>query len=78
MRSTFQNSGTALSIVVFFSLMNVGLAKSLPTPLTRGLQRQGVSSGVAHHSDSPETAIHDHVSPEPGDIVGRSSPGKRM
>ena len=42
MRSTFQNSGTALSIGVFFSLMIAGLASSLPTTLTSGLQRQGV------------------------------------
>jgi MFS family permease len=48
MRSTFQNSGTALSIGVFFSLMIVGLASSLPTTLTSGLQRYGVPHGVAH------------------------------
>jgi MFS family permease len=48
MRSTFQNSGTALSIGVFFSLMIAGLAASLPTTLTRGLQQQGVVHGVAH------------------------------
>jgi MFS family permease len=49
MRSTFQNSGTALSIGVFFSLMIVGLASTLPATLTRGLQRQGVPHGLAHH-----------------------------
>jgi len=49
MRSTFQNSGTALSIGVFFSLMIAGLASSLPTTLTGGLERQGVPHGVAHH-----------------------------
>ncbi|HEX3908950.1 MAG TPA: MFS transporter [Mycobacteriales bacterium] len=48
MRATFQNSGTALSIGVFFSLMIAGLASTLPTALTSGLQRQGVSVGVAH------------------------------
>ncbi len=48
MRSTFQNSGTALSIGVFFSLMIVGLAGSLPKTLTRGLQHQGIPHGVAH------------------------------
>ncbi len=48
MRSTFQNSGTALSIGVFFSLMIAGLASSLPTTLTSGLQHQGVPHGVAH------------------------------
>ena len=42
MRATFQNSGTALSIGVFFSLMIVGLAHSLPGALTSGLQDQGV------------------------------------
>src|ERR1022692_1333337 len=49
MRSTFQNSGTALSIGAFFSLMIVGLAASLPKTLTSGLQHQGVPHGVAHH-----------------------------
>ena len=47
MRATFQNSGTALSIGVFFSLMVVGLAHSLPTALTSGLQGQGVPHAVA-------------------------------
>ena len=47
MRATFQNSGTALSIGVFFSLMVVGLADSLPTALTSGLQAQGVPLSVA-------------------------------
>ncbi|HEV7679183.1 MAG TPA: MFS transporter [Candidatus Dormibacteraeota bacterium] len=46
-RATFQNSGTALSIGVFFSLMIAGLASSLPTTLTAGLQQQGVSHAVA-------------------------------
>ena len=45
MRSTFQNSGTALSIGVFFSLMIAGLASSLPHTLTSGLQQQGVPPG---------------------------------
>jgi MFS family permease len=49
MRSTFQNSGTALSIGAFFSLMIIGLAASLPKALTNGLQRYGVPHGIAHH-----------------------------
>jgi len=49
MRSTFQNSGTALSIGVFFSLMIAGLASSLPKSLTSGLQQQGVPYAIAHH-----------------------------
>ena len=48
MRSTFQNSGTALSIGVFFSLMIAGLASSLPRTLAAGLQGQGVPHGLAH------------------------------
>jgi MFS family permease len=47
MRATFQNSGTALSIGVFFSLMIAGLASSLPKALTSGLARHGVPHGVA-------------------------------
>jgi MFS family permease len=47
MRSTFQNSGTALSIGVFFSLMISGLASSLPNTLNSGLQNQGVPAATA-------------------------------
>ena len=46
MRSTFQNSGTSLSIGVFFSLMIIGLASSLPKTLTDGLYQHG----VPHHA----------------------------
>jgi MFS family permease len=49
MRSTFQNSGTAISIGAFFSLMIAGLAATLPATLTRGLTQQGVPAAVAHH-----------------------------
>ncbi|MCW2497466.1 MFS transporter [Jatrophihabitans sp.] len=52
MRSTFQNSGTALSISIFFSLMIVGLARNLPHTLTAGLQGQGVSHAVAQQVGS--------------------------
>jgi MFS family permease len=47
MRGTFFNSGTSLSIGIFFSLMIVGLAHSLPQTLLAGLQGQGVSAGIA-------------------------------
>jgi len=46
-RGTVFNSGTSLSIGVFFSLMIVGLAGVLPDTLTRGLTAQGVSTKVA-------------------------------
>jgi MFS family permease len=47
MRSTFQNTGTALSIGVFFSLMIAGLASNLPHALTSGLVQQGVPYSLA-------------------------------
>ncbi len=47
MRSTFQNSGTALSIGVFFSLMIVGLSTGLPHAMSSGLQEQGVAPAIA-------------------------------
>ncbi len=48
MRSTFQNSGMVLSIGLFFSLMVIGLASSLPTTLFSGLTAQGVPASAAH------------------------------
>ncbi len=47
MRGTFFNSGAALSIGIFFSLMVVGLAANLPHTLTSGLEQQGVPADVA-------------------------------
>jgi MFS family permease len=52
MRSTFQNSGTALSIGVFFSLMIIGLSDSLPAALSNGLAQQGVPHAVAQQVSS--------------------------
>jgi len=52
MRSTFQNSGMSLSIGIFFSLMIIGLANTLPRTLTAGLTSQGVplaqATTIAH------------------------------
>lgn len=47
-RATFFNAGSSLSIGIFFSLMIVGLADSLPGALSAGLQEQGVPASVAH------------------------------
>jgi MFS family permease len=47
-RATFFNAGSSLSIGIFFSLMIVGLANSLPSAMSSGLQAQGVSASVAH------------------------------
>ena len=47
-RATFFNAGSSLSIGIFFSLMIVGLANTLPDAMSAGLQEQGVSTSVAH------------------------------
>ncbi|HML00508.1 MAG TPA: MFS transporter, partial [Acidimicrobiales bacterium] len=47
MNSTFQNSAQVLSIGVFFTLMIVGLAGSLPPALYHGLVAHGVPAPVA-------------------------------
>ncbi|MCW2694143.1 MAG: major facilitator superfamily 1 [Mycobacterium sp.] len=48
MTATFQNSATVLSIGIFFTLMILGLASSLPSHLYAGLTAQGVPSAQAH------------------------------
>ena len=47
MSSTFQNSAMVLSIGIFFTLIILGLASTLPTALSHGLVAQGVSSADA-------------------------------
>ncbi len=49
MNQTFQNSAQVLSIGIFFTLMIVGLASTLPATLTGGLEAHGVPAGVADH-----------------------------
>ncbi|HTZ09402.1 MAG TPA: MFS transporter, partial [Acidimicrobiales bacterium] len=48
MRATFMNSGFVLSIGIFFSLMIVGLAATLPAAMLHGLVGQGVPVRAAH------------------------------
>jgi MFS family permease len=48
MRATFQNSGTAISIGVFFTLVIAGVASSLPSALSSGLIHGGAPAGIAH------------------------------
>jgi MFS family permease len=45
---TVQNAGSSLSIGVFFSLMIVGLAGSLPSALRLGLTSHGVPTAIAN------------------------------
>jgi MFS family permease len=47
MRATFFNSGSSLSIGIFFTMMIIGLAATLPAALTSGLRGQGVPSALA-------------------------------
>jgi MFS family permease len=47
MTSTFQNSATVLSIGVFFSMLILGLAGTLPGAMYSGLVGQGVPAAVA-------------------------------
>jgi MFS family permease len=46
-RATFFNAGSSLSIGIFFSLMIIGLANTLPSAMSSGLQDQGVTASVA-------------------------------
>ncbi len=52
MNQTFQNSAQVLSIGVFFTLMILGLASSLPHTMATGLEAHGVPARTA------ETAAH--------------------
>jgi hypothetical protein len=49
MNQTFQNSAQVLSIGIFFTLMIVGLASSLPETMSAGLQAHGVPAATAEH-----------------------------
>ncbi len=47
MNQTFQNSAQVLSVGIFFTLMILGLASSLPHTLTSGLKAHGISAATA-------------------------------
>jgi hypothetical protein len=47
-RATFTNSGFVLSIGIFFTLMIIGIASSLPSTLFHGLTHEGVPAASAH------------------------------
>ena len=48
MNQTFQNSAQVLSLGIFFTLMIIGLASSLPAATSHGLQAHGLSAATAH------------------------------
>ncbi|GCE22381.1 hypothetical protein KDK_61810 [Dictyobacter kobayashii] len=47
MRATFQNSGSIVSIGVFFSIITAGLAAALPSTLANGLTTAGVPAAIS-------------------------------
>jgi len=47
MNQTFQNSAQVLSIGIFFTLMIIGLAATLPASMSAGLEAHGVSVSLA-------------------------------
>jgi MFS family permease len=49
MNQTFQNSAQVLSVGIFFTLMIAGLAATLPSAMSGGLQANGVPAATAHH-----------------------------
>jgi MFS family permease len=58
MNQTFQNSAQVRSIGIFFTLMIVGLASTLPQTLSTGLEAHGVSAGTAQQvADLPPVSI---------------------
>jgi MFS family permease len=58
MNQTFQNSAQVLSVGIFFTLMVIGLASSLPGALSGGLEAHGVSHAAAHHaSGTPPISV---------------------
>jgi MFS family permease len=58
MNQTFQNSAQVLSIGIFFTLMIVGLASTLPHTMSAGLQAHGVDPVTAHRvADLPPVSI---------------------
>ena len=58
MNQTFQNSAQVLSIGIFFTLMILGLASSLPHAMLTGLEAHGVPAATAHRvSQLPPVSI---------------------
>jgi EmrB/QacA subfamily drug resistance transporter len=50
MNQTFQNSAQVISIGIFFTLLIIGLASTLPSSLQHGLEAHGVGHAAAHQA----------------------------
>ncbi len=58
MAATFNSSAQVLSIGIFFTLMILGLAATLPSTLYHGLVAQGVSASHGHPGLAPPAGGH--------------------
>jgi MFS family permease len=50
MNQTFQNSAQVISVGIFFTLLVIGLASTLPSTLQHGLEAHGVGPAAAHRA----------------------------
>ena len=79
MSATFQNSAMVLSIGIFFTLIILGLASSLPSTLSHGLVAQGVPSADAARLAALPPVVH-HVRRaarlQPDQDAARPGPGQ--
>jgi MFS family permease len=58
MNQTFQNSAQVISMGIFFTLLIIGLAASLPHTLSSGLEAHGVSAAKAHQAgETPPISV---------------------
>jgi MFS family permease len=58
MNQTFQNSAQVLSVGIFFTLMILGLATTLPHTLSSGLTAHGISAATAHRvAQTPPVSV---------------------
>lgn len=58
MNQTFANSAQVISIGIFFTLLIIGLASTLPSTLSSGLEAHGISPGLAHQvGETPPISV---------------------
>ncbi len=58
MNQTFQNSAQVISMGIFFTLLIIGLASTLPHALSSGLEAHGVSAAKAHEvGETPPISV---------------------
>jgi MFS family permease len=58
MNQTFQNSAQVISIGIFFTLLIIGLASTLPSTLSSGLEAHGIAPALAHRvGNTPPVSV---------------------